>query len=122
MTSYERPLYYYFSVYFLTYSLDSSFDNRVEEKRKLEEKIAAKFFAQQYLGSLHTNVFDMLQDQGYFYDPLQKEIEDIVLVDLLAGLRIQSDGYEAAQVITLRPTLYLLILSSLLSAAMVVRS
>ena len=70
---------------------------RVEEKRKLEEKIAAKFFAQQYLGSLHTNVFDMLQDQGYFYDPLQKEIEEIVLVDLLAGLRVQSDGYEAAQ-------------------------
>ena len=25
-------------------------DDRVEEKRKLEEKIAAKFFAQQYLG------------------------------------------------------------------------
>ena len=107
---------------------------RVEEKRKLEEKIAAKYFAQQYLGSLHTNVFDMLQvmclfhpapkqdtfhpapkaarpltvlcdpsvpprrqDQGYFYDPLQKEIEEIVLVDLLAGLRVQSDGYEAAQ-------------------------
>ena len=45
----------------------------------------------------------MLQDQGYFYDPLQKEIEDIVLVDLLAGLRIQSDGYEAAQVTHLRP-------------------
>ena len=70
---------------------------RVEEKRKLEEKIAAKYFAQQYLGSLHTNVFDMLQDQGYFYDPLQKEIEEIVMVDLLAGLRLQSDGYEAAQ-------------------------
>ena len=72
----------------------------------MEEKIAAKFFAQQYLGSLHTNVFDMLQDQGYFYDPLQKEIEDIVLVDLLAGLRIQSDGYEAAQVIPLLLTLF----------------
>ena len=70
---------------------------RAADRRVLEEKIAAQFFAQQYLGSLHNGVFDLLEDQGFFFDPLQKEIEDITMVDLLAGLMARSDCYEAAQ-------------------------
>jgi hypothetical protein len=70
---------------------------RAAEKKTLEEKIAAQYFAQQYLGTLHTGVFDMLEDQGFFYDPLQREIEDFTIVDLLASLRTRSDFYEAAQ-------------------------
>ena len=70
---------------------------RVADKRDLEEKIAARSFAQQYLGSLHTGVFDLLEEQGFFYDPLQKEVEDVFLVDVMAGLRNRSDCYEAVQ-------------------------
>lgn len=67
------------------------------ERQTLEEKIAAQYFAQQYLGSLHSGVFDTLEEQGFFFDPLQKEIEEITMVDLLASLRSRSDFYEAAQ-------------------------
>lgn len=70
---------------------------REAEKKILEEKIAAQYFAQQYLGSLHIGVFDMLEDQGHFYDPLQKEIEEQTMVELLNDLRIRSECYEAAR-------------------------
>ena len=70
---------------------------RVATKRALEEKIAAQYFSQQYLGSIHTNVFDLLQGEGHFYDPLQREIEEVTMVDLLASLRLRSDFYEAAR-------------------------
>eukprot|EP00596_Hydrurales_sp_CCMP1899_P008821 CAMPEP_0119035260 /NCGR_PEP_ID=MMETSP1177-20130426/2198_1 /TAXON_ID=2985 /ORGANISM="Ochromonas sp, Strain CCMP1899" /LENGTH=351 /DNA_ID=CAMNT_0006993269 /DNA_START=178 /DNA_END=1233 /DNA_ORIENTATION=+ len=70
---------------------------RAAERQILEEKIAAQYFAQQYLGSLHSGVFDTLEEEGYFFDPLQKEIEEITMVDLLASLRSRSDFYEAAQ-------------------------
>lgn len=70
---------------------------RAADRQLLEEKVAAQFFTQQYLGSLHSNVFDVLEGEGHFYDPLQKEIEEITMVDLLAGLRARSDLYEAAQ-------------------------
>ena len=70
---------------------------RAAQRKLLEEKVAAQFFAQQYLGSLHCGVFDMLENQGFFYDPLQKEIEDCTMVDLLAELKLKSNYYEIAQ-------------------------
>ena len=70
---------------------------RAAQQKLLEEKVAAQFFAQQYLGSLHSGVFDMLEDQGFFYDPLQKEIEETTMVDLLADLKLKSNCYEIAQ-------------------------
>jgi len=69
---------------------------RAAEKRILQEKIAARSFSQQYLGSLHTNVFDTLEGEGFFYDPVRKEIEDIFLADVIKELRRQADAYVAA--------------------------
>jgi radial spoke head protein 3 len=69
---------------------------RAADRQMLEEKVAAQFFTQQYLGSLHSGVFDVLEGEGHFYDPLQKEIEEVTMIDLLAGLRGRSDLYEAA--------------------------
>ena len=73
--------------------------SRAAERKLLEEKVAAQYFSQQYLGSLHSGVFDMLEDQGFFYDPLQKEIEEITMIELIGSLRARSDLYEAAQMI-----------------------
>ena len=70
---------------------------RAAQQKLLEEKVAAQFFAQQYLGSLHSGVFDMLEDDGFFYDPLQKEIEDITMTELLADLKLKSNYYEIAR-------------------------
>lgn len=69
---------------------------RVAEKRDLEEKIAARSFTKQYLGNLHTGVFDMLEEEGHFYDPVQKEVEEIFMVNLLGEIRRRSDCYDAA--------------------------
>lgn len=70
---------------------------RVAEKRALEEKITARSFAHSYLGDLHNNVFDQLQSEGLFYDPVHKEIEDIFMADLVSEIKRRADSYNAAQ-------------------------
>ena len=72
---------------------------RVEEKRFLEEKIAARSFSRQYLGLLHNEIFEQLENEGAFYDPVEKEIEDIFLVDLVNNLKTNIDAHEAARII-----------------------
>lgn len=69
---------------------------RLDERRQLEETIAARAFTNQFLGELHINVFDMLQEQGHFYDPVQKEVEELFIGDLLAGVVANANCYEAA--------------------------
>lgn len=70
---------------------------RVADKRALEEKIIARSFSQHYLGSLHTAVFDDLQADGLFYDPVHREIEDVFMTNLLSQIRTKTDCYAAAQ-------------------------
>ena len=70
---------------------------RVAEKMDLEEKIAARAFAQQYLNSLHTGVFSMLQDEGFFFDPVKKEVEETFMTNLLVGFRERVNLYMVAQ-------------------------
>ena len=72
---------------------------RVADRRELEEKIAARSFAYQYLSTLHSNVFDLLEEEGYFYDPLKREVEEVFLKDMLSSLKNRSDAYESARVI-----------------------
>lgn len=74
---------------------------RLEERRQLEETIAARQFSNQFLGDLHVNVFDSLEEQGHFYDPVQREIEEIFMADLLQGLQTQSSAYEVASTIAM---------------------
>lgn len=69
---------------------------RVEEKRLLEEKIAARSFSQQYLGQLHASVFAMLEAEGVFYDPLQREVEQVFLSDVVLSLTKNLNAYEVA--------------------------
>jgi hypothetical protein len=47
---------------------------RVAAKAQLEQKVAARVFAQSLLSQLRGTVFDSLHDSGYFYDPLQREV------------------------------------------------
>lgn len=66
-------------------------------RRELEEKVAARSFSQQYLGSLHTGVFDTLQSEGFFYDPVRKEVEELFMADVVSDLSRRVDAYNAAQ-------------------------
>jgi len=73
---------------------------RVAERIELEEKIAARAFAQQYLSSLHSGVFDLLQSEGFFYDPVKKEVEEVFIVDLMRDFTQRVDVYVIAQQMT----------------------
>jgi radial spoke head protein 3 len=70
---------------------------RVQNRIELEEKIAARAFSNQYLSSLHVDVMDDLFNEGFFYDPVRKEIEENVMIELIAGLRGRVDSYNVAQ-------------------------
>jgi len=74
---------------------------RLTIQRALEEKIAARSFSAGYLGSLHTNVFDMLIREGFFYDPVRKEVEDMFMAPVLDMVKRRADAYKAAEEIHL---------------------
>lgn len=49
---------------------------RIEREKAMREKVAAQTFARGYTAGLLGNVFDRLYDSGFFFDPVQREIED----------------------------------------------
>jgi len=51
----------------------------LREKEVMQEKIAARAFAQSYLRTLIPSVFDRLTTNGYFYDVVEKEVESIFI-------------------------------------------
>ena len=72
---------------------------RIADKAIVENKIAARCFAQQYLSSLHDDVFETLESQGVFFDPVKKEIEEDFMNGLVAGVTVGADRYSAAKTI-----------------------
>ncbi|XP_076872826.1 radial spoke head protein 3 homolog isoform X2 [Brachyhypopomus gauderio] len=47
----------------------------LEKEKETAEKIAARAFARHYLADLLPSVFTTLRDHGYFYDPVQRDVE-----------------------------------------------
>ncbi|KAG8011447.1 Radial spoke head protein 3-like protein [Nibea albiflora] len=47
----------------------------LKKEREVAEKIAARAYTQQYLADLLPTVFTSLRNHGYFYDPVEKDIE-----------------------------------------------
>ncbi|KAK9408891.1 radial spoke head protein 3 B-like [Crotalus adamanteus] len=47
----------------------------LQKEKETAEKIAARTFAQRYLSDLIPSVFGSLRDSGYFYDPVERDIE-----------------------------------------------
>jgi len=47
----------------------------LKKERETAEKIAARAFAQSYLSDLVPSVFGTLSDSGYFYDPVERDVE-----------------------------------------------
>ena len=69
---------------------------RVERETDLKEKVAARAFARDYLTELHTGVFDVLLTEGFFYDPLAKEVEEAFMPWLMDGVAAQGSGQVCA--------------------------
>ncbi|KAM8788009.1 radial spoke head protein 3 homolog [Rhynchonycteris naso] len=47
----------------------------VHKHKETSQKISAQAFAQRYLADLLPSVFDSLREGGYFYDPIERDIE-----------------------------------------------
>ncbi|XP_002740588.1 radial spoke head protein 3 homolog B-like [Saccoglossus kowalevskii] len=47
----------------------------LKKERETADKIAARAFAQAYLADLVPSVFGTLNDNGYFYDPVERDVE-----------------------------------------------
>merc|ERR1711976_137033 len=48
----------------------------LRKERETSDKIAARAFAQSYLADLVPYVFGTLSDNGYFYDPVERDVEE----------------------------------------------
>ncbi|XP_032912568.1 radial spoke head protein 3 homolog [Catharus ustulatus] len=48
---------------------------KLHKQKETAEKIAARAFAQRYLADLIPSVFNNLHDSGFFYDPIERDIE-----------------------------------------------
>lgn len=47
----------------------------LRKEKETADKIAARAFAQSYLADLIPSVFGTLADNGYFYDPIERDVE-----------------------------------------------
>ncbi|XP_075270003.1 radial spoke head protein 3 homolog [Opisthocomus hoazin] len=47
----------------------------LQKQKETTEKIAARAFAQRYLADLIPSVFNNLHESGFFYDPIERDIE-----------------------------------------------
>jgi len=59
---------------------------RMRQRATLREKVAARSFTRQYLSGISNTIFDQLEEDGLFYDPLKKEIETQFLPDVLSNV------------------------------------
>ncbi|CAI2732203.1 unnamed protein product [Schistosoma spindalis] len=48
----------------------------IEQEKELTTKVTAQAFAKAYLADLQTHVFNNLTETGYFYDPIERDIEE----------------------------------------------
>jgi len=54
-------------------------NKRVRQEEEVMEKVAARGFAKSYLADLHSAVFDKLVGTGHFFDPVEREVDDVFM-------------------------------------------
>ncbi|KAG3234554.1 hypothetical protein PI124_g20396 [Phytophthora idaei] len=70
---------------------------RLAAQAELEEKVAARASAKQYLVSLHAQVFDTLVESGHFFDPLAKDVKQNFLPGLLESAATRAHQLDAGR-------------------------
>uniref|UniRef100_A0A8D0E1X5 Uncharacterized protein n=1 Tax=Salvator merianae TaxID=96440 RepID=A0A8D0E1X5_SALMN len=63
----------------------------LQKEKETSEKIAARAFAQRYLADLIPSVFGSLRDSGYFYDPVERDIETGFFPWLMEGVESTTE-------------------------------
>ncbi|XP_032881286.1 radial spoke head protein 3 homolog [Amblyraja radiata] len=59
----------------------------LNKEKETADKIAARAFAQNYLADLIPIVFSTLRDNGYFYDPVERDVENVFLPWLMGEVK-----------------------------------
>ena len=63
----------------------------LKKEKETAEKIAARAFAQSYLADLVPSVFSTLRDGGFFYDPVERDVEQGFLPYLMEEVTKRID-------------------------------
>ncbi|GFS25153.1 radial spoke head protein 3-like protein [Elysia marginata] len=66
----------------------------LRKEKETAEKIAARAFAQSYLADLVPSVFGTLSDNGYFFDPVERDVEQGFLPWLMDQVTYELDRSE----------------------------
>ncbi|XP_059842548.1 radial spoke head protein 3 homolog [Hypanus sabinus] len=63
----------------------------LKKEKETSDKIAAHAFAQNYLADLIPAVFSTLRNNGYFYDPVERDVENVFLPWLMGEVKKLMD-------------------------------
>merc|ERR1719198_704578 len=69
-------------------------------QKELKEKIAARSFAKNYTSDITSDVFATLEAAGHFYDPVNREVEEVFIPWLLDEVVDKADAVQTAQSLT----------------------
>lgn len=70
---------------------------RFDDRKALNDKIASRKLAVALLEKVQENVFQQLTDEGFFYDPVEREIEEQYLPGLIQDLKSSLELYHATE-------------------------
>jgi len=70
---------------------------RVAREAQVTEKVAARTFTKGFLSELKSSVVANLQDTGFFYDPLEREITETFMPHLLGEMETHLDSLVIAR-------------------------
>mmetsp|Transcript_8609 Transcript_8609/g.21210 ORF Transcript_8609/g.21210 Transcript_8609/m.21210 type:complete len:157 (+) Transcript_8609:3-473(+) len=70
---------------------------RVAAEREVALKVASRSFSHRYVFDVVADVFDTLNNDGFFYDPLVREIETVFAPWLLEGVGGAAQAVAEAQ-------------------------
>ncbi|XP_061234231.1 radial spoke head protein 3 homolog [Neopsephotus bourkii] len=70
----------------------------LKKQKETAEKIAAQAFAKHYLADLIPSVFNSLREGGFFYDPVERDIETEFLPWLMTEVEAELEGKVLARI------------------------
>jgi len=70
---------------------------RRQQQVDLQEKVAARAFAKNYLVDLSEVVFDQLQEAGHFYDPVHEEVQNVFMPWLIGCVVSATNAHASSR-------------------------
>eukprot|EP01064_Diplonema_japonicum_P011819 TRINITY_DN19269_c0_g1_i1.p1 TRINITY_DN19269_c0_g1~~TRINITY_DN19269_c0_g1_i1.p1 ORF type:complete len:302 (+),score=95.94 TRINITY_DN19269_c0_g1_i1:90-995(+) len=68
--------------------------NRLRKEKVIKEKLAARVFSKQFLQNLEGKVFGKLEDEGWFYDSVEREVETAFMPWLFDAVDTQLEAMQ----------------------------